>query len=544
MASCVAELLFVSHETPDGRTGALKRAAINAHTLKRNRKLRTQHRVPVHGKPQHPILVASKKLPDQPGDIARTFGQQPRDGEIPDEAPTLSKVDDDAAAPLKSAFLQLLNPNPAVAMPTGPIIRGQDGEDIQNICQWYFLDQLQEKNAPSFRHVHNHWTKGLWEMAKVNQSMFAALAAFAFYKEVALSKASSSSAAYIKQKGRTMAHIGKGLSRWYEMQDPLTLVAVTLLAYMDVRDSHFDDAGTHLRAVRNLVDMAQLSPSAWLYCVWPDLRYALLTARLPILPYYIPLSLRGDLHQSSGNAQIVQKASSNVSNCLQTTFFDFSMAFGLFKKLHVLCLCSDRLRDSETPPFGQIYDLEYSLRAIQSQAFQEKLPCLVIAGVELTIWAAQLHVWMACRFWTPQRRETHLALVSRARVILDAFGDAMVTWTGSVNAESLLWVLFTMIATARIYGQAHETRMLDLLYANLNHLGLRSRVDFSAKLAEWPWLSDWHPTQIAYIWTMLTERFDGLAVEGLSPCGAIAPLVAKESGRRLFLGGLEYFDSL
>jgi hypothetical protein len=544
MASCVAELLFVSHETPDGRTGALKRAAINAHTLKRNRKLRTRHRVPVHGKPQHPILVASEKLPDQPGDIARTFGQQPRDGEIPDEAPTLSKVDDDAAAPLKSAFLQLLNPNPAVAMPTGPIIRGQDGEDIQNICQWYFLDQLQEKNAPSFRHVHNHWTKGLWEMAKVNQSMFAALAAFAFYKEVALSKASSSSAAYIKQKGRTMAHIGKGLSRWYEMQDPLTLVAVTLLAYMDVRDSHFDDAGTHLRAVRNLVDMAQLSPSAWLYCVWPDLRYALLTARLPILPYYIPLSLRGDLHQSSGNAQIVQKASSNVSNCLQTTFFDFSMAFGLFKKLHVLCLCSDRLRDSETPPFGQIYDLEYSLRAIQSQAFQEKLPCLVIAGVELTIWAAQLHVWMACRFWTPQRRETHLALVSRARVILDAFGDAMVTWTGSVNAESLLWVLFTMIATARIYGQAHETRMLDLLYANLNHLGLRSRVDFSAKLAEWPWLSDWHPTQIAYIWTMLTERFDGLAVEGLSPCGAIAPLVAKESGRRLFLGGLEYFDSL
>jgi hypothetical protein len=313
---------------------------------------------------------------------------------------------------------------------------------------------------------------------------------------------------------------------------------------MDVRDSHFDNAGTHLRAVCNLVDMAQLSTYAWLYSVWTDLRYALLTARLPILPYYIPLSLRGDLHQSLDNTQIVQKASSNVSNCLQTTFFDFSMAFGLFKKLHVLCLCSDRLRDSETPPFGQIYDLEYSLRAIQSSAFQEKLPCLVIAGVELTIWAAQLHVWMACRFWTPQRRETHLALVSRARVILDAFGDAMVTWTGSVNAESLLWVLFTMIATARIYGQAHETRMLDLLYANLNHLGLRSRDDFSAKLAEWPWLSDWHPTQIAHIWTMLTERFDGLAVEGLSPCGAIAPLVAKESGRRLFLGGLEYFDSL
>jgi hypothetical protein len=287
-----------------------------------------------------------------------------------------------------------------------------------------------------------------------------------------------------------------------------------------------------------------LSTYAWLYSVWIDLRYALLTARLPILPYYIPLSLRGDLHQSLDNTQIVQKASSNVSNCLQTTFFDYQMAFGLFKKLHILCLCSDRLQDSETPPFGQIYDLEYSLRAIQSHAFQEKLPCLVIAEVELTAWAAQLHVWMACRFWTPQRRETHLALVSRARVILDAFGDAMITWTGSVNAESLLWVLFTMIATARIYGHAHETRMLDLLYANLNHLGIHSRDDFSAKLAEWPWLSDWHPAQITHIWTMLAERFDGLAVEVLNSCGATAPPTAKESGRRLFLGGLEYFDSL
>jgi hypothetical protein len=537
----MAELLFISHETPDGRTGVLNRALINAHTLKRNRKLRIRHRVQIDEEPHLSVLVASGKLPGQLRDEARTYDRNSRDGIIADGATTLGKVND--AATLQLAPVRLLNPSPMVAMPTGPIILGQDGEDIHNICKWYFLNQLHERNASSFRHVHDHWTNGLWEMARVNQPMFAAIAAFAFYKEIALSKTSSCSV-YIKQKGRTMSQISKGLSRWYEMPDPLTLVAVALLAYMDVRDSHFDNARTHLRAVCNLMNMADTPTYVWLYCVWIDLRYALLTARLPILPYYIPTSLRGDLHQPSDNTQIVQRASRNVSNCLQTTFFDYQIACELFKKLHTLCLCSDRLRDSETPPFGQIYDLEYSLRAIQSHAFQENLPCLVIAGVELTVWAAQLHVWMACRFWTPQRRETHLALVSRARVILDAFGDAMTTWAGSVNAESLLWVLFTMIATARINGHAHEARMLDLLHAILNRLGLRCRDDFSAKLREWPWLDDWHPTQITYIWTMLTERFDVLAVEVSNSCGATAPLVAKESERRLFLGGLEYFDSL
>jgi hypothetical protein len=537
----MAELLFISHETSDGRTGVLNRALINAHTLKRNRKLKIRHRVQIDEKLQLPVLVASARLPGQLKEGPRIYGQNTGDRTIADGATTFGKADD--AAPLQSASVRLLNTSPIVAMPTGPIILGQDGEDIEYICKWYFLDQLHGRYASSFQHVQYHWTNGIWEMARINQPMFAVIAAFAFYKKMALSKTCSSSA-YVKQKGRTISRIGKCLSRWDDMLDPLTLVAIASLAYMDMRDSHFDNARTHLHAVCNLIHMADMPTYAWLYCVWIDLRYALLTARLPILPYHIPLSLRGDLHQPSDNTQIVQRASNNVSNCLQTTFFDHQMAFEIFKKLHTLCLCSDRLKEFETPPFGQIYDLEYSLRAIQSQVFKEKPPCLLVAGVELTIWAAQLHVWMACRFWTPQRRESHLALVSRARIILAAFDDAMTTWAGSVNAESLLWVLFTMIATARINGHAHEARMLDLLHTILNRLGLRCRDDFSAKLREWPWLDDWHPTQITYIWTMLTERFDGLAVEASNSCGATAPLVTKKSERRLFLGGLEYFDSL
>lgn len=480
--------------------------------------------------------MISGRLPRQPRREARTHDQNPGDKIPLGEAPGSGKAND-------AAFLQLLSPNPIVAMPTGPIILGQDGEDIQNICHWYFLNQLHEKHAPHFRHVHDHWTNGLWEMARVNQSMFAAIGAIAFYKEITLSETCSTSA-YIKQKGHAMCRISKSLGRSNARPDPLTLVAVAILAYMDVRDSRFDDARLHLRAVSDLVNMADMPAYAWLYCVWIDLRYALLTAQMPILPHRIPLAFRKDSHQWPDSTQTIRKAFKNVSDCPQTAFFDHQMAFDLFNKLHALCFYSDRLEDFEVPPFGQVYDLEYSLRTIQSQACQEKSPCRAVAGVELMIWAAQLHVWMACRFWTPQRRETHLALVSRSCIILDEFGDAMTTWTDFASVESLLWVLFTMIATARMYGYAHETRLLDLLHSNLMSLGICSRKELSSKLAEWPWLCDWHPAQVENIWTMLNERFDDLIPEALTSYATIIPRARKDSQQRLFLGGLEFFNSL
>jgi hypothetical protein len=69
---------------------------------------------------------------------------------------------------------------------------------------------------------------------------------------------------------------------------PLTVVAIAILGFLDIRDSRFDAAGTHLRAVCRFIDMPQLPPHAWLYCVWIDLRFALFTGQEPQLPFYIP----------------------------------------------------------------------------------------------------------------------------------------------------------------------------------------------------------------------------------------------------------------
>lgn len=428
-----------------------------------------------------------------------------------------------------------------VTTPKGPIFCGQNGEDVQSIGQWYFLHRLPGAHVSHFRHAQDHWTTGLWEMAQDNPSMFAGLVAMASYRDVSLGRRRFESS-YLELKGRTISQINKDLSRGRAKTDSLTLVAITLLAYMDVRDLHFDAARTHLVAFSNLVDITEMPAYAWLYCAWTDLRFALLTGERPILPYHIPTSLQQSRSfKSAINSRTIQRASANVADCPQTEAFDHHTAFDLFNKLHTLCSFSEQFGKSDSLPFGQIYDLEYALRVIQSQISREGPQCHIAAAAELTILAAQLHVWMACRFWTPQRRETHLAFMSRAALIFDTFDDISARWTGTANIKSLLWIIFTMAAMMRIYGDANFTPMLDLLHSVLVTLGISCYEDFSATLAEWPWIGDWHPLQTVHVWTLLTDRFDDLAVVASNANSVAAPILPSEPPQRLFLGGLEFF---
>jgi hypothetical protein len=430
------------------------------------------------------------------------------------------------------------------AMPKGPIIRGEDGEDVQSIGRWYFLNQLHEAHASYFRHAQNYWTNGLWEMARVNKPLFAGIAALAAYRELALTRRCSE-CSYVELKGRTIFYVAKDLSRRQSKTDPLTMVAIALLAWLDVRDTRFHAARLHLLAIRNFVDIKELTPDAWLACNWVDPRFALLTGQPPILPYHVPLPFQqSHPDRVSVNLRTVQRASANVINSPQTTVLSHHTAFDLFNKLHALCLCSDELGIYNSPPFGQIYDLEYTLRVLQSRVSKEESQRDTSAAAELIILTAQLHVCMACRFCTPQRRESHLAFVSRASSILDASSGISVQWTDLGSADSLLWILFTMVAMMRIYGDDNLPRMLELLHYTLTTLEIYCHQDFSTKLNEWPWIDDWHPVQIAHIWITLTERYDDLTILVPNPCGITLPTMPSEPPQRLFLGGLEFFNSL
>ncbi|KAM0691579.1 hypothetical protein Q7P36_007778 [Cladosporium allicinum] len=538
----MAGLLFIAHDTSDGRTGAHNRSLISAHTLRHNRLSKRDARSSGYGNGRTLTLAACVKSPGrskrQPKPYVRGF-----DAHASSVAARGSEHATDGAS-LPVDLLQLRVEGLIVAAPAGFTAYGQDGEDVQSIGQWYFLNHLYEDHASYFHHAQNHWTNGIWEMARVNQSMFAGIVALASYREVALAKRCSESF-YLERKGRAIRRIDKDLSRRHSRTDPLTLVAIALLAYMDLRDNQFHAARIHLYALCKLVNIAEMSTYAWLYCVWIDLRYALLTCQSPMLPYHIPTSLRQSYSSRvSVNLWTVERASSNVAHCPQTSCFDHHKAFDLFNKLHALCLCSDQLDDSDDPPFGWIYDLEYTLRVLQSQVCEEDSQCHPTAATELVVLAAQLHVWMACRFWTPQSRGSHLAFVSRASLIINTLSGRLVRWDDHASARSLLWVLFTMIAMMRIYGDANLMCALDLLHSTLATLGISSCEGFSATLTEWPWISDWHPVQLVHIWTMLTGRFDDLMVMVPNTCHVAVQVAPSRPPQRFFLGGLEFFNTL
>ena len=163
------------------------------------------------------------------------------------------------------------------------------------------------------------------------------------------------------------------------------------------------------------------------------------------------------------------------------------------------------------------------------------------ALAELVILTIQLHVWMACRFWAPQRQESHLAVLSRACDILVTFVGIDVRWADSGHCESLLWILFTMVASTQVRAGPHPARLLHLLRTTLGSLKIGNHKDFSARLSKWPWIEDWHPVQSQIVWTALSETIE-TATE-TKPLRDIE-MSSVSTHDRLFLGVLEFFNGL
>lgn len=429
------------------------------------------------------------------------------------------------------------------ATPSKALLFGKNGEDVQEIGQWYFVCQLPERDAEFFKSVQNNWVRDIWDMGRNSQSIFSVLGAFALHKKATLAETHAKTE-YYEQKGQIIQNIVSDIQRSPDRIDPMTVVAMGILAYFDIRDDQFDAAGTHLRAVRNFVDMEKLPPQGWLYCAWTDLRQALFTETEPQLPFYVPHVFR-EVHPALRQQQreAFRVGALNASECPRSAIFTLDMSSDLFGKLHALCYCSDVLAPTETPPFGQTYALEYGLRVIQARA-KNNANDVFTAPIMLITSAIQLHVWMASRFYTPQARETHLGLIRVASRVIDGFDDMITQWYIAAGLESLLWVLFTLVASFRAHDLPQTTRTLALLYQALRKAGINSCDGFEARLKKWPWLHNWHPVQIGIVWEMLCARYPDLVPRISWPDIPEAQSDPNKARHRWFLGGLEFYNSL
>jgi hypothetical protein len=488
--------------------------------------------------------------------VSRTPGLD--DGTITATATTTADDDEDCDAelisrnaisygydevPLGMEISQAATPFHSSTRPSGNLLVGSNGEDIHEIGQWYFACQLPEKDYESYGAVHNTWVKGIWEMGRESQSISAVLGAFALHKKSILGQGAARSQ-YYEQKGEIIKNIVTDIKNSTEGPDPLTVLAMGILAYLDIRDYQFEAAGTHLRAVQKFINMSSMPAHGWLYLSWIDFRQALFTNSEPSLPFYVPAVYR-EVPQTLRFQQreAFRMGAINASQCPRSPIFTLDIASDLFGKLHALCYCSDVLGPSETPPFGQVYALEYGLRVVQARAKRNDGDVFT-SPILLVTSAIQLHVWMAARFYTPQARETHLGLIQVASETIDSFEDMITQWYIAAGMESLLWVLFTLAASMRAHDLPQTSNMVRLLYQALRKARINCCDDFEARLKLWPWLANWHPVQIGVVWEMLCARYPDLVPRIARADIPEANHDPSKARHRWFLGGLEFFNSL
>jgi hypothetical protein len=527
------------HESSPGHAEAAHPTSETAHKPNTHRLRRVRGKMLNHR--QHSAPFAPEGSSTTPFTATTTVDDESRNEEIVScNAVTQGQAQEPFRMRNSQETIPFVSRSPA---PSRNLLLGKNGEDVQEICQWYFACQLPEEDREFFKSVQENWVKNIWDMGRDSESMFSVLGAFALHKKAILA-GSPAKLQYYEQKGRIIQNIVADIKQSSDGPDPTTVVAMATLAYLDIRDNQFEDAGKHLRAVRNFIDMSNMSSSGWLYCAWADIRQALFTTTEPCLPFYVPLKFR-ELHHTPSfpKREAVRMGAVNASQCPRSPIFTLEMASDLFRKLHALCYCSDVPAPSGTPPFGQVYALEYGLRVVQARTKHSESDVFT-SPIMLVTSAIQLHVWMAARFHTPQARETHLRLITVAVEVLDSFEDMVTQWYIAVGLESLIWVLFTLVASLRAQELPQTTKVLGLLYQSLRKACINCCGDFEARLKHWPWLADWHPVQIGIVWEMLCARYPDLVLR-------VARLDILERHQdpnkalhRSFIGGLEFYNSL
>lgn len=325
------------------------------------------------------------------------------------------------------------------------------------ICQWYFLHRLPDKDVDLFDVIQTYWVKGLWDQGLTSPSVFAAVGALVLQKK-SIIIGRHANCQYYEQKLFAIRSVATELRQNSVKTNSIVVLAIALLAVLEMHEAESEAGEKHLNAVSKLFDLSSMPLQNWLYCAWIDLRYALANAQEPTLRFCVPESLRG-VHPviAPRQAEFIRMGTVNASKCPHTSLAAMEATSDLFCKLHALCWCSEMLSSTEMPPFGQIYVLEYSLRLAYAQAVR-RASTRNLSLEALVVSAMQEHIWLATRFWIPQSDEMHHHLVTEACAMIEGFDDMVAQWSVCADLQSLLWVLYTLVHSSWvqiIHGSRH-----------------------------------------------------------------------------------------
>jgi hypothetical protein len=375
-------------------------------------------------------------------------------------------------------------------------------DDFSVIGNWYLADSTDIPASDPRAEVHRLWGLALWDMAKSDATLFGCVAMLTLHKRQSIASRFDK-VLYLDHKQHVYENLCKSVASSGGNIASNMALAIALLAFAEVREGNFADGRRHIRAIAAMDCVCQLDEVQWRLVVWCDLRYAMKTATLPTLRYYLPPSLTEALTHIDA-AIIVEARRSALGNwrhLKKHPELDESIWFQMFISLHIISiLANSRTSVIQNARLATAYEAEYQAHTIAANLETQTEPRETRVIEALLVVACQLHILATTSSFAPSTVEVRETLLSKARSGLTKLNIGQDAEHSRTHDPALLWALSTFATHSMDGGFEHSQLFIEIVAAVVDTKRLPSKCAFERLLRAWPWTDTWHTIKVPTLW--------------------------------------------
>lgn len=375
-------------------------------------------------------------------------------------------------------------------------------DNLSTIGNWYLAEFVNIQTSDPRAEVHRLWGLALWDTAKSDATLFGCVALLTPHKKRSIASRFDK-VLYLDHKQRVYESLCQTVASSGGNVAGITALAIALLAFAEVQEGNFQDARRHINAVAVMDCVCRLDEVQWRLVVWNDLRYAMKSATLPTLQYYMPPSLTDALSQIDGSVTVEARrlALSNWKHLKKYPDLEKGVWFQLLISLHIVSIVANsRTSAIQHADLATAYEAEYQAHTIAANLATQIEPKETSVIANVLIIACQLHILATTSGFAPSTVELRETLLDKARSGLlksNIGNDAEQAWT---HDPALLWVMSTFATHSMDGGFQHSQFFTQRLAATVDAKRLPSRCAFERMLRAWPWTNTWHPSKVPTLW--------------------------------------------
>jgi hypothetical protein len=317
-------------------------------------------------------------------------------------------------------------------------------DDFSIIGNWYLADSTNVQASDPRAEVHRLWGLALWDMAKSDTTLFGCVALLTLHKRWSIASIFDK-VLYLDHKQQVYESLCRSVASSGGNVAGNTALAIALLAFAEVREGNFEVARKHINAVAAMDCIYQLDEVQWRLVVWCDLRYAMKTATLPTLHYYLPPALTDALARVDGIVTVEARRSA-LSNWkhLKKYQLDKGVWFQSFVSLHIISIMvNSRTSGIQATHLAAAYEAEYQAHTIAANLATQIEPDKTRVIDNLLIIACQLHILATTSSFAPSTVEMRETLLNKAHSGTIKADFSSNSERSRTHDPALLWALST-----------------------------------------------------------------------------------------------------